>query len=411
MCKCSGSTNCSEVYYKCVELVKEPVIQEKEPKYKLVERQVSCPPNCPNPLKAFETLRERVRDARLDPLEHKAPCLKGSKLDGLFGSVLKGTYTEYSDVDYAVWMPGNFSVDKHVKPLFDRVFYMLNTNYGIIAHGMVENTFVDVYYLKRDVRFHAFYVDGELSCLLSDKQKGEATELKKVGRKVGAYGEFGGVPGIAVEYATYTSNLRNIGVEEILLWRYLPIKSLMGYAAGNVFGRTYRVNQVIFSDAVRNGYDGKSPKEVYLSKLLGYAKARNLGVEYFITRESLPLHMIYDAVTQAMATVTGRERYKYLGYEMGVFGIVNNEYIVGLTGVLVSVKDEILITAPDRIHMLMPEDCSLSNQIGINFEGGIICTDAPLRVRRLREVVRDMYVNYRSALAQRFDQFVSARIV
>ena len=383
--------------------MKEAVIVQQAPTFSLgIQRE--C---CGDPIRAFDVLRDRVRDYALKPLPHKSKCLKEEpKLYGLFGSVLKGTYVEGSDVDYAVYMTRTPLQD--AKKVLDKAYFAIKTAYGLVVYGEVEKVPVDLYFVNPDTTFHAFYIDGLYACELTDEKRQRVQEWKRVGKAIGAYGEFGGVPGIALE----TMAVRNLGADAFR-WHYLPIKGMEAAQAGNAFGRTFYVNQMLYYDVVSGLAPQSDPVNAYVTWVEQYAEKNGYTYEYVLARETLPLYLVYDAYVTALTTTLGRERALYTGKFMGLFGNIDGTYVMGLLGVKTGkvVGNTEYAAAIDRVHMLLPEYCSIFRERGYNFEGGIVCAEDRLQIVPLREVVKAMYARYRVFLGDRYDKLVTSRII
>lgn len=157
------------------EVIVEPIIVDDKTKAPVVQR--SC---CGDIVTALATLKERVEKARLKPIEHRASCLKERQdLRGVFGSVLKGTADKYSDIDFAVELPGDFkkNIEEYVNRVFDRAYYLEITPYGYIAYGSIANVDVSLYYTSRWLDF--FSVDEYLACNLTDRDRQKVIEVKE----------------------------------------------------------------------------------------------------------------------------------------------------------------------------------------------------------------------------------------
>lgn len=155
-------------------------------------------------IEAADVLRSRVKDARLVPLPHEAQCLKPKpELAGFFGSYLTGTLIDGSDIDYAVSMPSDFPQDpgKYLKVVLDKFYYAIKAPYGYVVMGEVKGVPIDLYFIAPGYRFDAFIADEALACSLTDEDRAKIVEVKKTAREVGAYGEFGGVPSVAISWA------------------------------------------------------------------------------------------------------------------------------------------------------------------------------------------------------------------
>lgn len=401
---------------KAVEGIPKPVVRDDRPLLSIT--YVKEPGN---PERAYEILRQRVLELGLRPLEHKSPCLNGRKeLFGLFGSLLKGTHLPTSDIDFAVEVPRDFaeSPGKYVKGALDRAFYVVRSAYGYIAYGEVDKVDVALYFVRRGIRFHAFEVDGALACLLTDSDRELVKSLKQQGRAWGAVGAYGGVPGVAIEWAVVYARERGVPVEEVLLWHYIPARPLMGVTAGNTVGRTFRVNQAILSRIAEGELppDPRSEEMKYVAAVADVARRRNLVFEYFVVRENLPTSLVYSAFVKALGELLGPERAKYVGRQVGVFGYVGyNGYVMGVALPAVIWHEHVKSgVSPDRISLVTPGDCWLEVPEGtavVRLEGGILCRAEALKPVDLRGAVARAYSAYKTTLASIYDKYVTVKIV
>lgn len=385
---------------------KRPVLVDEKPLLDLAREKCE---GCADPLSALQELRKRILEAGLKPIPHKAPCLANNKESyGLFGSLLKGTWDRYSDIDFAVVMPEDYyqKLDVYTK-LLDRTFYRVKVPYGEIVYGDIARTDVSLYFVKRDKNLHSFYVDGILACELNDSDKEYVKQLKSKLRSVGVYGEYGGVPGVAIETAVLQNRKTGVPLHDILLWDYLPLPTLEGYVAGNAFGRTFYINQLIAHYEVFG--IGKTSYEEYLSEI---SKRRGYTVEYVKIREYLPSSLVYTAYVRSLFEIIGIERGRYLGKLVGVFGAYTNGYIFGLALPRVyrgkPARNEAV--APDRIILLGSDICAAGLEVdGINFEDGLICAPHRMRTVDLAPIVVQLYRLYKTELARLFDTLLLFR--
>jgi len=397
-----------------METIPPPVIKDERPLFNITYTKQPG-----DPVKALEILRQRVLEAGLKPIEHKSQCLNGRKeYFGLFGSLLKGTNTGHSDIDFAVWMPRDFfeKMDKYVKGVLDRVFFMIKASYGWIAYGEVNHVDVDLYFIYPNLRFHAFEIDGALACLLSDGDKDYVKKVKDLGRFWGVVGEYGGVPGVALEWGVIYAREKGLTLGEVLRWDYLPARPLMGTVAGNLLGRTFRINQEILADLVSGVQypDPPTEEQKYLSAVAHYARRKNLVFEYYVVREMLPISLIYASYIKSLQDIMGAERAKYVGREVGIFGPVGyNGYVMGLALPAVIWKEHTKAgVSPDRLSLITPSDCWL--EIGgpvIRFEGGLQCKAESLRSVDLKPTVVRLYSIYKGTLSSIYDRYVTIKVV
>ncbi|MGB9704077.1 MAG: nucleotidyltransferase domain-containing protein [Pyrobaculum sp.] len=396
------------------EEVPKPVVKAERPLFDITYTKCE---KCGSVERSLEILKQRVLEAGLKPLQHRAPCLTDKKqYFGLFGSVLKGTYIANSDIDYAVVMPGDFEnkLDKYVKGVLDRVFYLFRTTYGWIAVGEIADIDVELYYVRPNVKFHTFEVDGEVACRLSDTDRQTVRRVKELGKYWGVYGKFGGVPGIAIELSTIYARERGVALDEALRWHYIPLPGLSNTVAGNAVGRTFRVNQEILADLVagKTPADPPTENEKYVYAVSSYAKRYNYAFEYFVVRENLPIAAVYMAYVSALADVLGADRVRYIGREVGVFGPVGyNGYVMGIAMPAAAKEIRKYGVAPDRISLVTPQLCSLSQTDGIRLEGGLVCASETIGARELRTVVATLYERYRQHLATIYDQHVRVKLI
>lgn len=390
----------------------EPIIVDKKPLVQIPQERCLT---CGDINKALETLRERVKNANLTPLKHKASCLANkSEYDGLFGSILKGTYIPGSDIDFAVYMPPNFfqNLDKYVKSVLDGAYYMQKTSYGVVVYGEVAYVPVDMYYIYPSIaRFHAFESDGALACVLGESERDSVRFIKTLAKDYGLYGDFGGVPGVAIEWAHVVARDEGVSVEKVLLWDYIPIKTLQGLLAGNAVGRTFYINQLGLYAVLRKDIPvpEKTAERKY-ARVVGYlAHEYGLAFEWASVREYLPISLVYIAYVNALKTVLG-ERAHWLARRVGVFGpLENNGYVLGLAVPKAGGKDGQGATI-DRIYSSFPDLCSLETGT-VRFEGGIVCSDEPVRYSDLRRAVIAVYNEFKKQLSVIYDRHITAKLI
>ncbi|MGC9119302.1 MAG: hypothetical protein ACP5I3_09995 [Thermoproteus sp.] len=403
-----------------VEEIKIKITKEKEPVIFLVPSLKVEKKCCPEPKKALEELRKRIGDlcddtgVCLRPLQHKAPCLAHNKeMSGVFGSVLKGDYDDYSDLDYAVEYPRNFRIDI-LKKLFDRTYYVVAANYGIYAYGNLLNTDVDLYFVYPNRRFVAFEIDGATTCMLNNTDVEKVKEVKKLARDLGVYGEFGGVPNIALEWAQIYSRERRLDLADVVRWPYIPVRFLAGYMAGNTVSRTFYINQRILSAALKGEIapSDSSPIVNYVRSASQLAEKAGETFEYYVIGESLPNSVVFSAWSAALSRILGAERARYQAKYMGMWGASGNVFLMGIIADAVWIREnKKYAVAPDRVAMFSPALCSVGADYPITLEGGIACTAERLPAVDLKNVVRGAYGVYRQALGEIYDRFVTARIV
>jgi predicted nucleotidyltransferase len=400
--------------------IKVKIAKEKEPVLFLVPQLVVEKKCCPDPKKALEELRKRMQDLCEDtgvclrPLQHKAPCLAHNKeLAGVFGSYLKGVYDGNSDLDYAVYYPDNFRIDIF-KKLFDRTYYLVKASYGVYAYGSLANTDVDLYLVYPGKRFVAFEIDGATACSLNSTDVDKIKEVKKLARDLGVYGEFGGVPGIGIEWAQIYARERRLDLASVVKWPYVPVRFLSGYLAGNTMGRTFYVNQRILGWALegKTSPTDASPIVNYVRSLMQLSESSGETFEYYVVGESLPSSVVYTAWVATMEGVLGESRARYLAKHMGIWGQSGNTFLMGLIAPAIWTRDnKKYAAAPDKVSALSPYACAVGADYPISLEGGISCIAEKLAVVDLRSVVRASYRSYREALGAIYDKFVTARIV
>ncbi|MBP1449083.1 MAG: nucleotidyltransferase domain-containing protein [Thermoproteus sp.] len=177
----------------------------------------------------------------------------------LFGSHLKGTATEKSDVDVLCQVPPVKNVQEMVAIARDIAkkfeltspVLMRPASYTGFVFGTRDGVPYEIYLCTGDYcdKYLKYYVliDMALKDKLTNEAKSRVVELKELAEKVGVYGDEGGIPGVAIETLAASgkdpSEAAHVGYPAVKL----PITGT------DPFRFTFEINRIIFALAL----DGK----------------------------------------------------------------------------------------------------------------------------------------------------------